>query len=178
MPSSATEALVVVQKVSGRRRKMRVAMPIVVGWKSALATDPAAPAPRLIALAVAVVAAALGQSDVFAAALLAFVGIIRIGEPLGLLVRDLAPAEQDLSEDLTVVILARGKNIPGETERIIIWDRKVMQFVRCYLARHVEQITVGLGFPPHTHTFRSHTACAGEQRQRWCCRAPQWRTSW
>lgn len=178
VPSRATDTLAAVQKVFGGRRKMRAATTVVVGWKSMLPTDPAVPMPRPVALATAVVAAALGFTDIAVATLLAFVGVMRIGVPLGLLVRDVAFPEQHLSGDFMVVILAKGKNFPGETERVIIGDAQVMDPVRGHLqatgrrpgerlcnisygvfSRHLGMITSGLGFAPRT--FRSHSLRRG-----------------
>lgn len=89
--------------------------------------------PRPAALAAAAVAAALELTDTAVALLLAFLAVMWIGEPLGLLVRDMVLPEQHLSGDIMVVILANGKNYPGETERIIIGDAKVIDSVRGHL---------------------------------------------
>ena len=124
----ARDAVSALQKEWPRRR-FSTSWQVVRGWTTETPPDRAPPMPEEVAMAVVVLLMACGQQACGLAALLAFCGLLRIGEALQLLRKDLI-----VSDNAIVILLPRTKT--GQHQRVVLRNPQVVVFIQRWLAKY------------------------------------------
>ena len=176
------DLIVSLQKRAIGRRKFKASFTVLDGWKSRLPSIMAPPMPEQLCYASCVLRTAAGKHEIGFIILLAFVGLLRIGEVLGLQTSDiLLPGMHDLGFTVIVLLRVTKRGVP-DSDKIIFTNPRVVQFCICYYAKFatakkgrlftvsyatflhwLRKVTVSLGFAAidfTTHNLRRGGATA------------------
>jgi len=177
----ARETVAALQKIFPRRR-YTTAWHVIRGWSSQRPPQQAPPLPKIVAFAVVTLLAAVDQLDCAMAILIAYCGLLRIGEALNLTCDAVV-----FGHDFAVLHL--GKTKRGKADRVVLADPGVVSLLRRYVAhtgrRHNQRLfwcsysklrvwlkkaTDHLGFTDVA--FRSHSLRRGAATELFAARVP------
>ena len=175
------------QKAFAGRRKFKAAFHVCDGWDREAPPQQAMPMPEVVAMAACSAMHAAGWHAEGVLTLVCFCGLLRIGEGLGLRVKDVLLPSMHGFGPAVVLLLRTTKRGAPDSDKIILTAPNVVQYLELYLAfarrnhlitdnnspfcnsnynafaRRLEKAVVVLGFQPRT--FRSHSLRRGGATQ-------------